>query len=50
MVENAALFLSYGELQNAVRWASGTQTTQALSLPQLALAAAGAGAITSTLL
>lgn len=50
MAENASLFLSYGELQNAVRLASGTPYTQALSLPQLAVAAAGAGAITSFLL
>ncbi|KAI0064791.1 mitochondrial carrier [Artomyces pyxidatus] len=50
MAENASLFLAYGELQNLVRWTSGVPITQALSLPQLALAAGGAGAITSFLL
>ena len=50
MVENASLFLAYGELQNAVRALTGLAPTHALSLPQLALAAGGAGAITSFLL
>jgi len=47
MTENAALFLSYNELQNALRWVSGVPLSQELSLGQLAIAAAGAGAITS---
>ncbi|KAI0264731.1 mitochondrial carrier [Gloeopeniophorella convolvens] len=50
MAENASLFLAYGELQNLVRQVGGVPTTQALSLPQLCLAAAGAGAITSFVL
>ncbi|THH13296.1 hypothetical protein EW146_g6903 [Bondarzewia mesenterica] len=50
MAENASLFLAYGELQNAVRWISEIPATQQLSLPQLAIAAGGAGAITSFLL
>ncbi|KAH9000806.1 mitochondrial carrier [Lactarius hatsudake] len=50
MAENATLFLAYGELQNVVRQAGNIPVTQALSLPQLALAAAGAGTITSFVL
>ncbi|KAI0795405.1 mitochondrial carrier domain-containing protein [Abortiporus biennis] len=47
MAENASMFMSYNELQNAVRWASATPLDQQLSLGQLAIAAAGAGSITS---
>ncbi|THH29251.1 hypothetical protein EUX98_g4945 [Antrodiella citrinella] len=47
MTENAALFLSYNELQNALRWVGGIPLSRELSLGQLAVAAAGAGAITS---
>ena len=47
MTENAALFLSYNELQNAIRFVTGRPLSQELSLGQLAVAAAGAGAITS---
>ncbi|KAA1473065.1 mitochondrial carrier [Dentipellis sp. KUC8613] len=50
MAENATLFLSYGELQNLVRRINRTPATQELSLPQLAVAAGGAGAITSFIL
>jgi len=50
MAENASLFLAYGELQNAVRWVNGVPISRELSLPQLAIAAGGAGAITSFLL
>jgi len=50
MAENASIFLSYNELQNFIRWASDQPITQPLSLPQLALAAGGAGAMTSFLL
>ncbi|KAI0313329.1 mitochondrial carrier domain-containing protein [Amylostereum chailletii] len=50
MAENATLFLAYGELQNAVRAVEGVPLGQSLSLPQLAIAAAGAGAITSFVL
>ena len=47
MAENASLFLAYNELQNAIRWYAGKPLTEELSLRQLALAAAGAGAVTS---
>jgi len=47
MAENASLFLAYGEFQNLIRSAWSIPVAQALSLPQLSLAAAGAGAITS---
>ncbi len=47
MAENASLFLAYGELQNLIRRVWSIPVAQTLSLPQLALAAAGAGAITS---
>jgi len=47
MAENASLFLAYGELQNLIRRVWSIPAAQTLSLPQLALAAAGAGAITS---
>ncbi|EKM56531.1 uncharacterized protein PHACADRAFT_253716 [Phanerochaete carnosa HHB-10118-sp] len=47
MAENASLFLAYNELQNAIRWSSEKPLHQDLSLGELALAAAGAGAITS---
>ncbi|KAH7910140.1 mitochondrial carrier [Hygrophoropsis aurantiaca] len=50
MAENASLFLSYSELQNVIRWVYAQPLSQDLSLPQLALAGAGAGAITSFLL
>ncbi|KAH9974022.1 mitochondrial carrier [Lactifluus volemus] len=50
MAENATLFLAYGELQSLIRVVGNVPATQALSLPQLALAAAGAGSITSVVL
>ncbi|KAF8271846.1 mitochondrial carrier [Lactarius quietus] len=50
MAENATLFLAYGELQNIIRQVGNIPVTQALSLPQLTLAAAGAGTITSFVL
>lgn len=50
MAENATLFVAYGELQNLVRQVWNVPVVQTLSLPQLALAAAGAGAITSFVL
>ncbi|TDL24609.1 mitochondrial carrier [Rickenella mellea] len=49
MAENATLFLSYGKIQHAIRWYTGS-TGKELDLPHLALAGAGAGAITSFLL
>jgi ornithine carrier protein len=50
MVENASLFLSYRELQNLIKIANHQHTEEASSMPQIALAGAGAGAITSFLL
>ncbi|KAG5644357.1 hypothetical protein DXG03_008654 [Asterophora parasitica] len=50
MVENASLFLVYGELQSVIRRVTGRPLSQDPSLPQLALAAAGAGMVTSFLL
>lgn len=49
MAENATLFLVYGQLQNIIRRWSGS-TAAELSLPQVALAATGAGTIISFLL
>lgn len=50
MAEIATLFLSYSELQNLIRQVNTLPLSQELSVPQLALAGAGAGAITSFLL
>lgn len=50
MVENASLFLSYSQLQHAIRWVIAQPPSQDLSLPQLALAGAGAGIATSFVL
>ncbi|KAG2151191.1 mitochondrial carrier [Suillus bovinus] len=50
MLENASLFLSYSELQDVIRRINSQPLSHELSLPQLALAGAGAGSITSFLL
>ena len=50
MVENASLFLSYGEIQNFIRHVTHRAPQETLPLYYLALSAAGAGAITSFLL
>ncbi|KAG6889640.1 hypothetical protein C0995_015755 [Termitomyces sp. Mi166 len=50
MAENASLFLVYGELQNIIRKVTGRPLSVDPTLPQLALAAAGAGMATSFLL
>ncbi|KAJ7136086.1 mitochondrial carrier domain-containing protein [Mycena epipterygia] len=50
MAENASLFLSYRELQDAIKLANHQSIEEASSMPQIALAGAGAGAITSFLL
>ena len=47
MAENSCLFLSYNELQNLIRWTTQMPQHQDLNLPQMILAAAGAGALTS---
>jgi ornithine carrier protein len=49
MVESAALFLSYSYFQNLIRIYQPTPSPQ-LSIPQLGLAAAGAGFVTSFIL
>ncbi|KZT68886.1 mitochondrial carrier [Daedalea quercina L-15889] len=50
MAENASLFWTYTELQNAFRWYEKQPATHQLSLGQLALAGSGAGCITSFVL
>ncbi|OAX39927.1 mitochondrial carrier [Rhizopogon vinicolor AM-OR11-026] len=50
MLENASLFMAYSELQNVIRRVNSQPLSHDPSLPQLALAGAGAGAITSFLL
>jgi len=50
MAENAALFLSYRELQNMIKNLKGYPTEYQLPIGQLMIAAAGAGAITSFVL
>ncbi|KAG6837460.1 hypothetical protein H0H93_009003 [Arthromyces matolae] len=50
MAENASLFLVYGELQSVIRKFTGRPLSVEPSLSQLALAAAGAGMVTSFLL
>jgi ornithine carrier protein len=50
MAENASLFLSYGEFQNLIRLVAHRTPEEKLPLYQLALAAAGAGAVTSFIL
>ncbi|GLB39255.1 putative mitochondrial carrier (TC 2.A.29) family protein [Lyophyllum shimeji] len=50
MAENASLFLVYGELQNVILRVSGRPLSEDPTMPQLALAAAGAGMFTSFLL
>jgi len=50
MAENASLFLSYNELQAVIKRLNHQHISEASSMLQIALAAAGAGAITSFLL
>ncbi|KAJ6486839.1 mitochondrial carrier domain-containing protein [Mycena sanguinolenta] len=50
MVENASLFLSYRELQDLIKFLNHQNKEEPSSMSQLALAGAGAGAITSFLL
>lgn len=50
MVENASLFVSYSQLQRGIRWITGRPPKEDLRLGQLALAGAGAGAVTSFVL
>lgn len=58
-LENACLFFVYNQIQSAIRWANGearvgsaakADAESPLSIPQLAIAAAGAGAMTSLVL
>ncbi|KAJ6608598.1 mitochondrial carrier domain-containing protein [Mycena sp. CBHHK59/15] len=50
MAENASLFLSYRELQDLIKRANHQPIDDPSSMPQIALAGAGAGAVTSFLL
>ncbi|KDR76475.1 hypothetical protein GALMADRAFT_246843 [Galerina marginata CBS 339.88] len=50
MAENASLFLAYGEFQNLIRRVAHRPSEEKLPLYHLALAAGGAGAVTSFLL
>ncbi|KAF8345379.1 mitochondrial carrier [Amanita rubescens] len=50
MAETAALFLSYSYFQNLIRSISNTEKNSPLSIPQLGLAAGGAGFVTSFVL
>jgi len=50
MAENASLFLAYGEFQTLIRQVTHQPLEDKLPLYQLALAAAGAGAVTSFIL
>ncbi|KAJ9474706.1 Mitochondrial ornithine transporter 1 [Pseudozyma hubeiensis] len=59
-MENACLFFTYNQIQSAIRWANGEERSgrsaakedaeKPLSIPQLAIAAAGAGMVTSVVL
>ena len=50
MVENATLFVSYSQIQHGIRWLTAQPPSQDLPLLQLAIAGAGAGAVTSFVL
>jgi ornithine carrier protein len=50
MAENASLFLAYGEFQNIIRLVTHRTPEEKLPLHNLAVAAAGAGCITSFIL
>ena len=50
MGENACLFLFYSEIQDLIRRVKHQNVDSKLSIQQLALAGAGAGAITSFIL
>ncbi|KAJ7484685.1 mitochondrial carrier [Mycena latifolia] len=50
MAENASLFLSYRELQDVIKLVNHQSKEEASSMPQIPLAGAGAGAISSFLL
>jgi ornithine carrier protein len=50
MAENATIFLSYTQFQNAIRRTTGQSKSQGLSVAQLALAGLGAGTVTSFVL
>jgi ornithine carrier protein len=50
MVKAAPLFLAYSAFQNVIRTFSSSSTTERLTIPQLGLAAGGAGFLTSFVL
>jgi ornithine carrier protein len=47
MAENASIFFAFNEFQELIRRATNRSLSEKATLPQLALAAAGAGFITS---
>ena len=50
MAETASLFLAYSAFQNVIRTFTSSSTTERLTIPQLGLAAGGAGFLTSFVL
>jgi len=50
MAETASLFLAYSAFQNVIRTFASSPTTEPLTIPQLGLAAGGAGFLTSFVL
>ncbi|KIM42354.1 hypothetical protein M413DRAFT_444779 [Hebeloma cylindrosporum] len=50
MAETASLFLAYSAFQNVIRTFTSSKTTEPLTIPQLGLAAGGAGFLTSFVL
>ena len=50
MAENATLFMSYGQLQRVASSITGKKSLEDLTITQRALAAGGAGCITSFVL
>lgn len=50
MAETASLFVAYSQIQSLIRWSDASPASTPLSLPQLGLAAGGAGFLTSFIL
>lgn len=50
MAETASLFLAYSQIQSLIKWSTNTSQSNPLTLPQLGLAAGGAGFLTSFIL
>ena len=47
MAENASIFFTFNEIQELIRHVTNRPLSEKAALPQLALAAAGAGCVTS---